>query len=100
MISLYLTLDEDKASWLSHRYRLLFPTSVLKFGSETVLYLAFGRLLAISLFCMCFQGLVLLVYPLLGHLTDVYVTRYRTLKCGAGIVAGEMTFFLLVIVTV
>ena len=23
-----------------------------------------------------------LVYPLLGHLADVYLTRYRTLKCG------------------
>ena len=27
-----------------------------------------------------------LVYPLLGHLADVYLTRYRTLKCGAGII--------------
>ena len=23
-----------------------------------------------------------LVYPLLGYLADVYLTRYRTLKCG------------------
>ena len=26
--------------------------------------------------------MVFLVYPLLGHLADVYLTRYRTLKCG------------------
>lgn len=30
----------------------------------------------------CFQGLVFLLYPLLGHLADVYLNRYRTLKCG------------------
>ena len=54
-----------------------------------------------NIIILCLQGLAFLVYPLLGHLTDVYVTRYRTLKCGAGIlVAGEMTFFLLVLVTV
>ena len=28
------------------------------------------------------QGLTFLVYPLLGHLADVYMTRYRTLKPG------------------
>ena len=26
------------------------------------------------------QGVLLLVYPLLGHLADVYLTRYRALK--------------------
>ena len=26
------------------------------------------------------QGIILLVYPLLGHLADVYLTRYRALK--------------------
>ena len=26
------------------------------------------------------QGVLLLVYPLLGHLADVYLTRYRVLK--------------------
>ena len=31
---------------------------------------------------LCFQSLVFLVYPLLGHLADVYLTRYRTPKCG------------------
>ena len=31
---------------------------------------------------LCFHGLMFLVYPLLGHLADVYLTRYRTLKCG------------------
>ena len=28
------------------------------------------------------QGLTFLVYPLLGHLVDVYMIRYRTLKPG------------------
>ena len=35
---------------------------------------------------MCIQGLMFLVYPLLGHLADVYLTRYRALKCGTGII--------------
>ena len=26
-------------------------------------------------------GLLFLLYPLVGHLTDVYLTRYRSLKC-------------------
>ena len=30
----------------------------------------------------CFQGLLYLVYPFLGHLADVYLTRHRMLKCG------------------
>ena len=39
---------------------------------------------------VCFQGLMFLVYPLLGHLADVYITRYRTMKCGLTIlIAGE-----------
>ena len=29
------------------------------------------------------QGLLLLVYPLLGHLADVYLTRYRVLKASS-----------------
>ena len=37
----------------------------------------YGTLALLSL-----QGLTYLVYPLLGHLADVYLTRYRMLKCG------------------
>ena len=35
-----------------------------------------------TIFVVCFQGLMFLVYPLLGHLADVYLTRYCILKCG------------------
>ena len=35
-----------------------------------------------SLVLVSFQGVMFLVYPLLGHLADVYLTRYRTLKYG------------------
>ena len=43
------------------------------------------------------QGLIFLVYPLLGHLADVYLTRYRTLNCG--LITGGITLFLGVLVT-
>ena len=46
---------------------------------------------------LCFQGLMFLVYPLLGHLADVYLTRYRTLKCG--IIAIAFSFLLLFVIT-
>ena len=45
---------------------------------------------------LCFQGLMFLVYPLLGHLADVYLTRYHTLKCGLVILVTGwlwMSFF-------
>ena len=39
---------------------------------------------------VCFQGLMFLVYPLLGYLADVYLTRYRTVKFGIiTIIIGE-----------
>ena len=39
---------------------------------------------------VCFQGLMFLVYPLLGYLADVYLTRYRTVKFGIiSIIIGE-----------
>ena len=34
------------------------------------------------LIVVCSQGILFLLYPLLGHLADVYLTRYHTLKCG------------------
>ena len=35
---------------------------------------------------VCFQGLMFLIYPLLGHLAGVYLTRYRMLNCGLVII--------------
>ena len=35
-----------------------------------------------------FQGIMFLIYPLLGYLADVYLTRYRALKCGLMMVLG------------
>ena len=39
----------------------------------------FGRINGLAV-----QGLLFLLYPLLGHLTDVYLTRYRSLKLSCG----------------
>ena len=35
-----------------------------------------------SLVIVCFQGVMFLVYPFMGHLADVYLTKHRTLKYG------------------
>ena len=50
---------------------------------------------------VCLQGLLFLLYPFLGHLADVYLTRYRTLKCGVVvIIAGEVAFALSTVILV
>ena len=38
------------------------------------------------------QGVMFLSYPLLGHLADVYLTRYRALKCGLVILIGSTLY--------
>ena len=48
-------------------------------------YLLVTDALAIRLPDLAFQGLLFLLYPLVGHLTDVYLTRYRSLKLSFGI---------------
>ena len=65
----------------------------------TMKYLSSGeRLLSSRVISLCFQGLLFLVYPLLGHLADVYLTRYRTLKCGIiAIVVGLLWFFVILL---
>ena len=41
------------------------------------------------------QGIAFLSYPLLGHLADVYLTRYRALKCGFVILIGSILYIAL-----
>ena len=49
---------------------------------------------------VCFQGLMFLIYPLLGHLADVYLTMYRMLNCGLVIlVTGGISVVLWKLVT-
>ena len=48
-------------------------------------YLLVTDTLAIRLPDLAIQGLLFLLYPLVGHLTDVYLTRYRSLKLSFGI---------------
>ena len=38
-----------------------------------------------AIIILAIQGLLFLLYPLIGHLTDVYLTRYRSLKWSFGI---------------
>ena len=50
-------------------------------------YLLFTTGLLDSILFLSVQGLLFLLYPLLGHLTDVYLTRYRSLKLSYVILA-------------
>ena len=57
----------------------------------------FGKLILVF-----FQGLMFLIYPLLGHLADVYLTRYRSLKCGLimVVIGGIVAFMVSVVVAI
>ena len=46
-------------------------------------------------YTQCAQGVLYLSYPLLGHLADVYLTRYRVLKCGLVILIGSILYITL-----
>ena len=45
------------------------------------LYLLFEMSLSVRILFLTVIGLLFLVYPYVGHITDVYLTRYRSLKC-------------------
>ena len=49
-------------------------------------YILFPLPLLSRLTGLTVQGLLFLLYPLLGHLTDVYLTRYHSLKLSYGLV--------------
>ena len=49
-------------------------------------YLLFPLELSTRLSRLIGLGLLFLLYPLVGHLTDVYLTRYRSLKYSFGII--------------
>ena len=44
-------------------------------------YLLFELSLSIRVLLITVIGLLFFVYPYVGHITDVYLTRYRSLKC-------------------
>ena len=53
---------------------------------------ALGTTLTIRIAFSSVQGVMFLSYPLLGHLADVYLTRYRALKCGLVILIGSTLY--------
>ena len=44
-----------------------------------------GLVLEARILAFAFEGVLFMLYPLVGHLTDVYLTRYRSLKWSFGI---------------
>ena len=51
-----------------------------------------GRILIARVVFSSVQGVMFLSYPLLGHLADVYLTRYRALKCSLVILIGSTLY--------
>ena len=52
----------------------------------------FGQLVNLAqLSIFAFRGLLFLLYPLLGHLADVCLNRYRTIKCSFALVISGKT---------
>ena len=51
-----------------------------------------GRTLIARVVFSSVQGVMFLSYPLLGHLADVYLTRYRALKCSLVILIGSILY--------
>ena len=52
-----------------------------------------GYLVSAQLGIIRVQGLTYLCYPLLGHLADVYLTRYRALKSGLAFLNSSLLYF-------
>ena len=75
---------EHEATWFSASDCLLSGGGTLQLHSERipVIFEIYGNDRNLSL---AFQGVLFLLYPLVGHLTDVYLTRYRSLKLSYGI---------------
>ena len=48
-----------------------------------------------SLYLLAGQGVLFLFYPLLGHLTDVYLTRYGSMKWSFGILSVTVGVFII-----
>ena len=65
-------------------------------------YMLFALVLSRRISYLIGIGLLFLLYPLVGHLTDVYLTRYRSLKWSFGIlilVACLIIVFLVLIIS-
>ena len=54
-------------------------------------YLYGKNVVTAQLFTLVFQGLMFLVYPLLGHIADVCLNRYQTIKCSFALVISGKT---------
>ena len=64
-------------------------------------YLSNFVILSVRIIILCVQGVMYLSYPLLGHLADVYLNRYRALKCSlVTIVVGQTGIIALSVINV
>ena len=53
----------------------------------------------VRIFALAFEGVLFMLYPLVGHLTDVYLTRYRSLKWSFGILLITTSSLLIYFIT-
>ena len=62
-------------------------------------YILVGLLLEARTLALAFKGLLFMLYPLVGHLTDVYLTRYRSLICSFGMLLVTTSSLLIYYIT-
>ena len=78
--SLYRKVQHE-ATWFSAGDCLLSGGGILRHQSERIPFLSRQIDLTVhNMVSLAIPGLLFLLYPLVGHLTDVYLTRYRSLK--------------------
>ena len=62
-------------------------------------YISAGVVLEARILAFAFEGVLFMLYPLVGHLTDVYLTRYRSLKWSLGILLITTSSLLIYLIT-
>ena len=62
-------------------------------------YICAGVVLEARILAFAFEGVLFMLYPLVGHLTDVYLTRYRSLKWSLGILLITTSSLLIYCIT-
>ena len=95
-----LTSIQHEATWFSANHCLLSGGRGLQLKSERIIYIIYaGVVLEARILAFAFEGVLFMLYPLVGHLTDVYLTRYCSLKWSLGILLITTSSLLIYFIT-